>query len=335
MPVSADNHKRPSVFSQVQQQADLALSAGRFSEAEAVYLKALEQNYAVADSPDFASTANNYALLLQKSGRYQESESWLVKAINNLEAGHGEAALLPQLYHHLGKLYFTCGKADHALAMQEKALAMRLRHGHDDSVSDIHLTIGLAATQCGDLGKASVSFLKAADDSQAAINGRKKLEALICASSALMRMGHYVEAEAQALRAIDLGKLIATDGTHESAIWNMLGFSFAQRNRIQEAIQAYRTSLQIIGRSLIPDPLDLADAHFNLASLYAMQNECEQFEHHLGRAADLIDSHSKNTEARSQHFREVFAKHFHSHPPSVTVTDLKAILLLSIPSTLG
>lgn len=320
--------------------ADAAIMAGRFAEAENAYtagLKMLEAMSGASVAESHACLANSYALLLKNFGRYQECEKWLVQAINMLETEQGEPGLLGHLYNHLGRLYQAYGSPQNSLPMHEKACELMSKGGSQADLSEVLISMGFAASLCKDHEKAARSFERAVEvqSKMSLTPSRRKLETHICAASALLHVGRYNDAEKHCCQALEMRVLLGCEGVDEASLWNMLGYSFAHRRQLTDATQAYRSALRVISESLVPDPLDLADSHFNLAALYAVQGEDERFDYHLAHAANLIDSHSNHTKMRDAHFRATFERHYIGKKPTLKARDLPEVLLLTAPAALG
>jgi Flp pilus assembly protein TadD len=174
------------------------------------------------------------------------------------------------------------------------------------------------------------AFTRAADlYDQVAVPSKRRLDTHLSAGSALIHAGRFGEAEEHIRAAIELRSLIACEHMDDAPLWNMLGFCFARREMFSEAQQAYRNAIRVSKESLLPDQLALADAHFNLATLYAVKHNAERVDHHLSEAARLYDKEKNAATKREDHFRKVFDKHFINRNLALKSSDLHHLLMLS------
>ncbi len=111
----------------------------------------------------------------------------------------------------------------------------------------------------------------------------------------------------------------------------MLGFIHAQNNRPNDAIRAYRTTLRVLGESSLLGLQESADAHFNLAILYAACTQFYEADVHLRRAAVVVDTELTKMQNRESHFRHVVLKYFQSDQVTIGHRELSEALLFSQP----
>jgi tetratricopeptide (TPR) repeat protein len=116
-------------------------------------------------------------------------------------------------------------------------------------------------------------------------------------------------------------------GNDLAAIHSILGFVLVSLGRLDEAINHYDACLGSLHSVLVPDALELADAHFNLALIHAAVKDHEQSDHHLREAATLMDSLSQGAKERDEHFRKVFLSWFEDCK-KLEVSELPKVLLL-------
>jgi tetratricopeptide (TPR) repeat protein len=94
--------EHPAVATSLNNLANLYHSQGRYSEAEPLYLEALElwRRNLGEEHPAVATSLNNLANLYYSQGRYSEAEPLLLQALEltrrNLGEEHPHVALSPQ-----------------------------------------------------------------------------------------------------------------------------------------------------------------------------------------------------------------------------------------------
>ncbi|NJN30455.1 MAG: tetratricopeptide repeat protein [Synechococcales cyanobacterium RM1_1_8] len=125
--------KTPAMAAALDRLAGLYFDQGRYSEAEPMYLKALEIRKAEPGDPSelgganrhssTASSLNNLAQLYQSQGRYGEAEPLLVEAleIRKSELGERHPDTAKSL-NNLAGLYYETERYSQALTAIEQAL---------------------------------------------------------------------------------------------------------------------------------------------------------------------------------------------------------------------
>ncbi len=91
------------------EQADAFREAGRYAEAERLYVQALAHP-ASEDETEWATTANSLGILYKYMGRYDEAEPLYHKSLAILERSLGpDHPDIASLYHNLGGLEHARG----------------------------------------------------------------------------------------------------------------------------------------------------------------------------------------------------------------------------------
>ena len=257
----------------------------------------------------------------------------LIDAVNGIEELSEQSLVLASLYHHLGMLYSSLGQSLEAVRMFDQTLALLPAKTAHQQRAAAFMGRGLASSAVSDHAVAAHSFLMVNRELEAASlsPSRRKLEAKICATAALIRNNDFITAEAVCRESIEMWDIIGGEGIRSASLWNMLGFAHARSNNLVQAILAYRTSLQVLNNSSLNCPNELADAHFNLAILYAATQRHADADLHLRHAAEVVDAEAREMQSREAHFRRVFMQHFQSEKATIGSRELAEVLLFSQP----
>jgi tetratricopeptide (TPR) repeat protein len=263
--------------------------------------------------------------------RLADAEEILVDAVNDIERISEASPMLAPLHHHLGMLYRAEGRLPDAIRMFDKALAILPANNAMAQRAAAFMGRGLTCADMGDHGQAAHSFLMVNRELESMVPSKRKLEAKICASAALLKYQDFVAAEMVCREALELAEILGIHGVHNATLWNMLGFAHARCQHLPEAIQAYRTALSVLNDSSLHCPEELADAHFNLALLYAATERPSDADVHLRRAADVVDTEAREMQSREAHFRRVFMLYFQRPEARITAKELHEAMLFSQP----
>lgn len=313
---------------------------GHFAQARASYEAALAalDSTGRKDSLTQAFLLNNLALILRRTECYFESESCYVQAINSLpENGAPETRSAKALMHNnLGLLYHATGHLEEAVTMHQKALEL-ISDGPARSTTlraEALANRGLAAMALGRYDLAAEDLRRSVRFLAAVHCGPKRQQLHLAISSALafLRCGRHDAAWEQAQLALEIHDLMEEEpGNDLAAIHSILGFLHVVQGKIEDAIRHYEASLSALSFVLVPDAIEMADAHFNLALIHASTESSEQSQYHLCQAAVLIDSLSGGAKERDEHFRQVFAQWF-DQTRTIPLSNLPDILLLKQPN---
>jgi tetratricopeptide (TPR) repeat protein len=323
----------PHLITNLQHSAAKLIVEGHYREATSTYEQANQLASAIQGREGVivrACISNDRALLLKHLGHFTAAEEVLVAAINDIDSAGGAPLIEAHLVHQLGLLYHAVGERESAARMLLRAVQTLPSKCSMELRAEFQSDLGLALWRARRRDEAMEAFTKSAQlFDKVTIPTKRRLDTHLSAGSALIHAGRYGEAEEHIRAAIELRALIACDHIDESPLWNMLGFCFARREMIQEAQQAYRNAIRVSKESLLPDQLALADAHFNLATLYAVKTNPERVDYHLAEAARLYDKEKQAAEKRERHFRSVFDKHFVNRNLSLSSDQMKNLLMLS------
>jgi tetratricopeptide (TPR) repeat protein len=182
---------------------------GRPAEAVPEYLRAIELD------PKSAKAHNNVALAFVELGRLDEAEQHFRTSL----------AIEPkaEIHSDLGFVLARQGKADEAQAQFAKALAL------DPDCPSAHFNMGVIAVQRGALDEAEAHYRKA-------LPNRDTAETHNGLGFVLARQGRDDEAIAEFRAAIALDERF-------TPAWNNLGEALARKGLLEEAAEAYGTSI--------------------------------------------------------------------------------------------
>jgi tetratricopeptide (TPR) repeat protein len=217
---------------------------GRYSEAEPLYLEALEMRRRLftSDHPDVASSLNNLAYLYHNQGRYSEAEPLYLEALEMRKRLFiGDHSDVATSLNNLAGLYKSQGKYSEAEPLYVDALKMKRRIFTSD-YPDV-------AT--------SLNNLASLYDSQ----------------------GRYSEAEPLYLDALEMRKRLFT-GDHPDVAnsLNNLASLYDSQGKYSEAELLYLDALEMTKRLFTGDHPDVASSLNNLAVLYRNQGKYSEAE---------------------------------------------------------
>ncbi|MEY3255313.1 MAG: hypothetical protein RLZZ29_444 [Cyanobacteriota bacterium] len=224
--------------------AELYRSQGRYSEAEPLYLYALEirKRILTGDHPDVATSLNNLAYLYNNQGRYSEAESLFLHALEMRKRlftdNHPDIATS---LNNLALLYYNQWRESEAEPLYLNALEMRKRLFTGDHPD--------VAT--------SLNNLAALYDSQ----------------------GQHSEAELLYVQALEMCERLFT-GDHPDVAQglNNLAMLYKHQERYSEAEHLYIKALDMYKQLFTGDHPDVANTLGNLASLYYSQERYSEAE---------------------------------------------------------
>jgi tetratricopeptide (TPR) repeat protein len=224
--------------------AGLYSSQGRYSEAEPLFLQALEidRRSLPEDHPSLAISLNNLAGLYESQGRYSEAESLYLQAVEidrrSLPEDH------PSLATHLNNL-----------------AALYKFQGRYSEAEPLFL-------QAGEIGRRSLP--EDHPDLATQLNNLAEL---------YQSQGRYSEAEPLYLQALEIGRRsLPEDHPSLATRLNNLAGLYQSQGRYLEAEPLYLQAVEIDRRSLPEDHPSLAIDLNNLAGLYESQGRYSESE---------------------------------------------------------
>jgi tetratricopeptide (TPR) repeat protein len=219
---------------------------GKYSEAEPLYLDALEMRKRLftGDHPDVATSLNNLAGLYYNQGKYSEAEPLYLDALEmRKQLFTGDHPDVASSLNNLALLYHSQGKYSEAELLYLDALEMRRRlfpGDHPDVATSLNNLANLYHNQ-----------------------------------------GKYSEAEPLYLDALEMKmRLFTGDHPNVASSLNNLADLYHNQGRYSEAEPLYLDALEMTKRLFTGDHPDVASSLNNLAVLYRNQgkyNEAEPF----------------------------------------------------------
>ncbi|MEG4107707.1 tetratricopeptide repeat protein [Microcoleus sp. S13_C5] len=236
--------------------AGLYKSQGRYSEAEPLYLQAVEidRRSLPEDHPNLATHLNNLAQLYQSQGRYSEAEPLYLQVVEidrrSLPEDHPSLAIH---LNNLAELYRDQGRYSEAEPLYLQAVEIDRR-----SLPEDHPDLAIYLNNLALLYKSQ---------------------------------GRYSEAEPLYLQAVEIDRRsLPEDHPDLANHLNNLGGLYYDQGRYSEAEPLYLQALEIDRRSLPEDHPSLAIDLNNLAQLYQSQGRYSEAEPLYLQAVEIFRS---------------------------------------------
>ena len=278
--------------------AGLYRSQGRYSEAEPLYLQALEihRRSLPEDHPDLAINLNNLALLYEFQGRYSEAESLFLQALEihrrSLPEDHPSLA---NRLNNLAGLYESQGRYSEAEPLYLQALEIDRRslpEDHPSLANCLNNLAGLYEFQ-GRYSEAEPLFLQAVEIGRRSLpEDHPSLAAHLNNLAELYRsQGRYSEAEPLYLKSVEIDRrALPEDHPSLATHLNNLALLYQSQGRYSEAEPLYLQAVEIGRRSLPEDHPNLANRLNNLAGLYYFQGRYSEAEPLFLQAVEILRS---------------------------------------------
>ena len=261
-------------------------SQGRYSEAEPLFLQALEigRRSLPEDHPSLANHLNNLAGLYQSQGRYSEAEPLYLQAVEihrrSLPEDH------PGLATHLNNLaglYRDQGRYSEAEPLYLQALEISRRSlPEDHPILAIHLNnLAQLYRDQARYSEAEPLFLQAVEIGRRALpEDHPDLAIHLNNLAELYRdQGRYSEAEPLYLQAVEIDRrALPEDHPGLATHLNNLALLYCDQGRYSEAEPLYLQALEIDRQSLSEYHPCLATSLNNLALLYYCQGRYSEAE---------------------------------------------------------
>ncbi len=279
-----ENH--PNIAASLHNLAQLYHLQGRYSEAEPLYLQALNiyRLQFGKDHPATAISLNNLAELYRLQGRYSEAEPLYLEAlgIRRLQFGEDHPDTATSL-NNLGVLYAKQGyyaeaESFYIQAWQSYQSQLGLDHLH--SATSLSNLAGLYNDQ-GRYLEAEPLYLQALQiiRSQLGRNHPTTAQSLNNLAMAYHYQERYTEAEPLYLEALQIRQLqLGQDHPDTAQSLNNLAGLYDSQGRYAEAEPLYLQALKIRQSQLGQDHPDTAMSLNNLAALYRAQGRYTEAE---------------------------------------------------------
>ena len=278
--------------------AALYKSQGRYSEAEPLFLQAVEihRRSLPEDHPDLANYLNNLALLYESQGRYSEAEPLYLQAVEIDRRSLPEDHLCLAIHlNNLAILYQSQGRFSEAEPLYLQAVEIDRRSLSEDHPKlAIHLNnlAGLYQSQ-GRFSEAEPLFLQAVEiDRRSLPEDHPSLATHLHNLAQLYQsQGRYLEAEPLFLQALEIDRRSLPEDHPSLAIGlNNLALYYKSQGRYSEAEPLFLQAVEIDRRSLPEDHPSLAMGLNNLALLYQSQGRYSEAEPLYLQAVEILRS---------------------------------------------
>jgi tetratricopeptide (TPR) repeat protein len=266
--------------------ANLYYNQGKHSEAEPLYLDALEMRRRLftGDYPDVGNSLNNLALLYHNQGKYSEAELLYLDALEmRRRLFTGDYPDVANSLNNLASLYDSQGKYSEAELLYLDALEMtkRLFTGdHPDVASILNNLANLYHNQ-GKYSEAEPLYLDALEMRKRLFTGDHPdvATSLNNLASLYDSQGRYSEAEPLYLDALEMTKRLFTgDHPDVATSLNNLASLYDSQGRYSEAEPLYLDALEMTKRLFTGDHPDVATSLNNLAYFYYKQGKHSEAE---------------------------------------------------------
>ncbi|MEP0881380.1 tetratricopeptide repeat protein [Trichocoleus sp. ST-U3] len=277
--------------------ADLYSSQGRYSEAEPLFLQAIDilQKSLSTDHLRIATSLNNLAGLYYYQGRYSEAEPLYLQALDihqkSLPADHPDIA---KGLNNLAGLYKFQGRYSEAEPLYLQALDIHqksLPADHPSIATYLNNLAGLYYYQ-GRYSQAEPLFVQALDIDKKSLPADHPSIATDLNNLAVFYsyQGRYSEAEPLYLQALDIHqKSLPADHPEIATDLNNLAGLYSSQGRYSEAEPLYLQAIEIDKKSLPPDHPGIATHLNNLALLYSSQGRYSEAEPLYLQALEISD----------------------------------------------
>jgi tetratricopeptide (TPR) repeat protein len=273
-------------------------SQGRYSEAERLYLEALEidRRALPENHPSVATHLNNLAGLYKFQGRYSEAEPLYLQAVEiHRRALPKNHPSLATSLHNLAGLYKSQGRYSEAeiLYLQTVEIDKRsLPEDHPSLATSLN-NLALLYQSQGRYSEAEPLYLQSVEIDRRALPQYHPILATHLNNLALLyqSQGRYSEAETLYLQALEIVRR-ALPEVHPSLATsiNNLALLYQSQGRYLEAEPLYLQTLEIHRLSLPEDHPSLAIDLNNLAGLYRSQGRYSEAEPLCLQAVQIIRS---------------------------------------------
>jgi CHAT domain-containing protein/tetratricopeptide (TPR) repeat protein len=243
----------PQVVADAMSNLGEALRAlGRYSDAEEMLTRALEQRQ--AGTLEFAHTALNLAVLYYDRGLYSKAEPLYLKVMEIRERSLGSEHIeLAETVNNLAALYHSTGRYGAAESGYKRCIEIRTRWLGSDHVQLAQCQNNLAA-----LYVLTGKFSEAEALYQKALVSRKKAFG-------------------------DSHMLVGQSYNNLAALYRITG-------RVRESEALYRRDLEIVGRALGPRHVMAGVSRGNLAELFSGQGRYSEAEAELRKAIEIFET---------------------------------------------
>jgi tetratricopeptide (TPR) repeat protein len=278
--------------------AALYESQGRYSEAEPLFLQAVEidRRSLPEDHPSLATHLNNLAGLYESQGKYSEAEALYLQAveIDRLSLPEDHPSLAIHL-NNLAGLYRSQGRYSEAEALYLQAVEidrLSLPEDHPSLATHLNNLAGLYESQ-GRYSEAEPLYLQAVEIDRRSLPEDHPDLATNLNNLALLyeSQGRYSEAEPLYLQAVEIDRRSLPEGHPSLAInLNNLAGLYESQGRYSEAEPLYLQAVEIDRRSLPEDHPSLGRHLNNLAILYQSQGRYSEAEPLFLQAVEILRS---------------------------------------------
>ncbi len=268
--------------------------AGEWTEALALYERALEIRKITLgpDHPDAAGAMTNIASILTEMGDFERARGLLEQALTITESSLGPDHIdVAVILNNLGMIRLKEGDFTGALDYFERVLDINEKNYGPDhpKVAAISANIGDVLLGSGDLEGTRPYYERNLRIREAHLGPEHPdvAEALVRLGNLHRSAGELEAAKPYLERALAIRqKILGPEHLDTGRSVNYLGLLLYYMGAVQEATPLMLEALEVMGAQLPPGHEELVDIHYNLACLFALQEDRVQSLSHLQQAVD-------------------------------------------------
>jgi len=276
----------PRLAASLNNLASLYLLQGKYSQAEPIFLRALEiqEKILSPNHPEIAAILNNLGELYNAQGKYDRAEELFQQALEIREKTLGpDRQEVSTSLKNLAQLYYTKGKYSTAEKLYQRSLSIQVKAlGAENPVvaETLNELAKLHAAQ-GNYGLADTTYKRALalQENAYGVEHPKLAETLNNIGRFYMELGRYTRAEPFLKRALDMNEhFLGQDNLKLAASLNDLAELYKILGSLTSAESLYLRALEIKEKFLGPVHPEIATSLNNLGGLFKLQGKYAQAE---------------------------------------------------------
>ena len=249
-------------------------------------LKYLKQT----NSPELATSLHRLASLYYAQGKYSDAEPLYLRALEIREQTlNKDLPAIALSFNSLGELYYAQGKYNEAEILYSRALEIREKSNDPHVVSSLNNLAVFYMSQ-GKYNEAELIYLRVIETLEHQFGNNHPFMATVLnnLTNLYIFQGRYEEAETLRLKCLEFEKrILGENHPRIAASLNNLGGLYLAQGRYEEAEPIYVKALAIREQQLGADHPDVATSLNGLGVLYATMERFEDAEPLLTRALAL------------------------------------------------
>jgi tetratricopeptide (TPR) repeat protein len=222
---------------------------------------------------------------------YRQALDKVTMASTSLPTSGSAAMELANIYSYIGQANHEKGDLEQAEEYYRKALRVQQRALRENHPSIVETLIHLARLQ-RDSGASEDSALAALAKAEMLLKGRENhrefARLLMLKADLLRKAERLTEAEAAALRALEIQESLGSEGTPELAVGlNIVGMILHDQNKFQHAEEQYMRALETNVKTVGSRHPETANTYNNLGYLYQDLGNDDEAETYYRKSAEI------------------------------------------------